>query len=300
MLYLLNKLFPTAVDDPYYLWLMWAKLYTGQVVRYFFFAGIGFLVFYYLWRSYWQPRKIQTRSPKRERMLEDIGFSLSSLLVFSVVIMGIHLATQRGLTRLYMDPAEYGWAWLVVSVPVMLFWHDTWFYWTHRFMHWKPIYKTVHAIHHRSTNPTPWTAFAFHPLEAILEIGFIGIVFILPLHPITLVIIGIHQMTFNVLGHSGFEIFGRRFHTTGWFRFFNTPTHHNQHHQKFNCNYGLYYNVWDRWMGTNHATYTDHFVQVVERAEAERTERTERAERRPEDVALTPIHAGNSADNRPL
>lgn len=27
--------------------------------------------------------------------------------------------------------------------------HDTWFYWTHRFLHLRPIYKYVHFEHHR-------------------------------------------------------------------------------------------------------------------------------------------------------
>jgi len=26
--------------------------------------------------------------------------------------------------------------------------HDAWFYWTHRLLHWQPLYRSVHRIHH--------------------------------------------------------------------------------------------------------------------------------------------------------
>lgn len=27
--------------------------------------------------------------------------------------------------------------------------HDAWFYWTHRVLHWGPLYRHVHYIHHK-------------------------------------------------------------------------------------------------------------------------------------------------------
>lgn len=37
------------------------------------------------------------------------------------------------------------------------------------------------------------------------------------------------------------------------------------HHKYFNCNYGLYFNIWDRIMGTNHENYFDTFREVTHR-----------------------------------
>jgi sterol desaturase/sphingolipid hydroxylase (fatty acid hydroxylase superfamily) len=37
-------------------------------------------------------------------------------------------------------------------------------------------------------------------------------------------------------------------------------THHALHHEKFGANFGLYFNVWDRLMGTNHRDYECRFV----------------------------------------
>jgi sterol desaturase/sphingolipid hydroxylase (fatty acid hydroxylase superfamily) len=49
-------------------------------------------------------------------------------------------------------------------------------------------------------------------------------------------------------------------------RWHNTSVHHNQHHRAVDCNYGLYYNLWDRLMGTNHPEYDDTFEAVAARA----------------------------------
>ncbi|MCX6197873.1 MAG: hypothetical protein NTY88_01450 [Bacteroidetes bacterium] len=48
-------------------------------------------------------------------------------------------------------------------------------------MHLKKVYPYVHLIHHKSVNPTPWAAFAFHPLEAVGQVLILPImVFAMP------------------------------------------------------------------------------------------------------------------------
>jgi lathosterol oxidase len=71
------------------------------------------------------------------------------------------------------------------------------------------------------------------------------------------------QIAFNVLGHCGYEIFPRWFLGSGAGRFLNTPTHHAMHHEKVGANYGLYFNVWDRLLGTNHPDYERRFAKVT-------------------------------------
>ena len=53
--------------------------------------------------------------------------------------------------------------------------HRRAFYWMHRFMHLPGIFKAVHKVHHLSHNPSPWAAFSFHPLEAIIEAGILPV-----------------------------------------------------------------------------------------------------------------------------
>ena len=48
-------------------------------------------------------------------------------------------------------------------------------------------------------------------------------------------------------------------------KFFSTPTNHIQHHDSFKGNFGLYFNLWDRWMGTNHPDYEKRVREVTSR-----------------------------------
>ena len=73
----------------------------------------------------------------------------------------------------------------------------------------------------------------------------------------------------NVLGHTGYEFFPPWLMNTPLKWFFNTPTNHAMHHEKLRGNYGLYFNLWDRLMGTNHADYEARFREVTTRPRPE-------------------------------
>lgn len=56
------------------------------------------------------------------------------------------------MTKLYSGPllATPGDVLYTLATVVALdYLHDAWFYWTHRLLHWKPLYVHVHYIHHR-------------------------------------------------------------------------------------------------------------------------------------------------------
>jgi sterol desaturase/sphingolipid hydroxylase (fatty acid hydroxylase superfamily) len=40
-------------------------------------------------------------------------------------------------------------AYVAVCVVLLDVLHDAWFYWTHRALHWRPLYRAVHWEHHR-------------------------------------------------------------------------------------------------------------------------------------------------------
>jgi len=67
----------------------------------------------------------------------------------------------------------------------------------------------------------------------------------------------------NVLGHLGYEFYPRNFVANPLTNWNNTSFHHNQHHQKFNCNYGLYFNWWDKICKTNHIEYQKQFEEFT-------------------------------------
>lgn len=209
-------------------------------------------------------RRISRRSPTARQILREMLHSVRSIAIFGVVTAFIVYAYIHGWTMLYRRVDDYGWTWFFASIVVMIVMHDAYFYWTHRLMHHKRLYKLFHHTHHLSTNPTPWAAYSFSPLEALVQAG-IGplIVFTIPTHGLAFATFMLWQIGFNVLGHCGYEVFPRWLLRSPLGCVLNSITHHSQHHEKFQANYGLYFNYWDRLMGTNHRDYEKRFTEVT-------------------------------------
>jgi sterol desaturase/sphingolipid hydroxylase (fatty acid hydroxylase superfamily) len=220
--------------------------------RYTFFASLAFIVFYLWKKELFQATKIQSLFPKAKDYQREIAYSALTVLIFGVVAAFI-LRSQaiRPYTQLMANPDLHGWIYYFLVFPMMLFIHDTYFYWAHRWMHIPFWYRKVHSVHHRSTNPSPWAAYAFHPWEALLEIGILPVfVFGLPVHRTHILLFFLFMIAYNVYGHLGFELYPQGFEKTRIGRWINTSRHHNLHHSRFTGNYGLYFLFWDRWMGT--------------------------------------------------
>jgi Delta7-sterol 5-desaturase len=240
-----------------------ALIYGMVLLRYLLFAGAAY-GFFYIWKKKKYLRlKIQSRFPDQKNINREVMYSLMSLFIFACVGGGVFVLSKAGYTKIYGDIHQHSMGYFLFSVVVFILLHDTYFYWAHRFMHWDRIYKYVHRVHHLSTNPTPWASFSFHPIEAFLEVAILPVmVLLIPLHPFAILTWVLYMTLLNVLGHLGFEIFPSGFTTGVITRWHNTSVHHNMHHHYVRCNYGLYFNVWDRIMGTNHANYTEQFEKV--------------------------------------
>ena len=132
-----------------------------------------------------------------------------------------------------------------VILPI---WSSFHFYWVHRLLHWPPLYKLAHALHHRNVNVGPWSGIAMHPIEHLLFYTNFLIHFVVPSHPLHVLFHGYVQSTHPVFSHSGFEeivLDGKPRMTAGAF-------FHQLHHRYFECNYGTVEMPWDRWFGSYH------------------------------------------------
>jgi len=241
-------------------------LFLVILLRYLIIAAAAFFVFYQIKRRTWRYRKIQVRFPLANDYKREISYSLLTALIFALIGYGLFMTPIRPFTQLYTNLDEYGIAYFFISIIIILLLHDTYFYWTHRLMHHPRVFKFFHRVHHQSTNPSPWAAFAFHPLEAIVEAGIVVVIaFIMPVHPLAIALFLLIMMLYNVYGHLGYELYPKGFSTSKLGRWLNTSVNHNQHHQFFQGNYGLYFLWWDRWMGTLRSDYDQHFEEVKSR-----------------------------------
>ncbi len=241
-----------------------------MTVEYLLFTGLVFLVLY-VWsrKKYWYA-KMQQRYPENKQIVREIKYSVYSLFISGAVILLVTWANTRGWTLVYKKIDQYGYFYFFISPLLMIVIHDAYFYWTHRLMHWKKIFKYVHRTHHLSINPTPFSAQAFHPIEALIQVGIIPLVaFTIPNHVAMITAFILYSTLMNVAGHCGFEFLPKKFIHNKILKWHNTASHHNLHHRFFNNNFGLYFNFWDRVMKTNYAGYEVYFEKLAdERAQA--------------------------------
>ncbi len=241
----------------------WLINATIIYLRYLIMAGLAFLLFY-RFRKASQKRKIQSKLPAKAAVMGELKHSLLTAAVFALVGLLIYQLRVWGYSRIYLDLDAYGWWYLPFSFILLAVIHDTYFYWMHRALHHPRLFPIFHKVHHQSWNPTPLASLAFHPLEALLEIAVIPmVVLVIPFHPLVLLLFATWSLAWNILGHLGYELFPKGFveHPIG--QWFNTSTHHNLHHARSNGHFGLYFNFWDRVMGTNFEDYHQVYKKVV-------------------------------------
>ena len=138
--------------------------------------------------------------------------------------------------------------WFILLFLLTPIWISFHFYWVHRWLHWPPLYRLAHALHHRNTNVGPWSGLSMHPVEHVIFFSSILIHFILPSSPVHILFHMQHQSLTAATSHTGYEamlIKDKKHLALGTF-------HHQMHHRYFDCNYGNLEMPWDKWFGSFH------------------------------------------------
>ncbi|MFE4104724.1 sterol desaturase family protein [Almyronema epifaneia] len=245
-----------VIRDVGYYWLVFLAFILG---RYFLVAGGAFWLFCSGNKSTVWDQTI-SRSQRWHLIRQDIALSVSSAFVFALLAALIMIAYKAGSTRLYSSIDQYGWGYLALSFGAILVLQDTYFYFTHRILHHPQLFKRIHQGHHRARIPTPWTSFAFEPGEALIHgLFFVGLVYVMPLHFLTLIAALVTMTLWAIATHLGFELIPPGFSLPWLRRGLIGPVHHAIHHRKHQVHLGLYFTFWDRVLGTTDSAYLDRY-----------------------------------------
>jgi len=267
--YILKEESPVSDDDysvKRQFLVMWGFLYFGALFVYFAMACCTYFMFFIERDSekhrnnpggnaaWWKFDAVQVRW--------EIVTSIWSLAIMSGMTVPIELAVMyKKIGFVYDSIDDYGWTYLLLSPFLFVAFTDCLIYFIHRGLHWGPFYA-IHKMHHNYKNTTPFSAFAFHPLDGYAQgLPYHLFVLVLPMHnvmyAVTLSIVGL--WTINIHDRMSLHLYG-----------VNDAAHHTIHHTKFNYNYGQYFIFWDWLCGT----YMDPFkvapYTLMEEAEKER------------------------------
>jgi sterol desaturase/sphingolipid hydroxylase (fatty acid hydroxylase superfamily) len=137
---------------------------------------------------------------------------------------------------------------LTVMTIGFFFWSTFHFYLNHRLLHWPPLYRAAHQLHHRNVNTGPWSGISMHPLEHLIYFSVFFLWWVVPVHPVIVILTGLYQGVGPAISHSGFDqlvLKGRTRVTAG-------DHFHHLHHKYFEVNYGNTPTPLDKVFGTWH------------------------------------------------
>jgi sterol desaturase/sphingolipid hydroxylase (fatty acid hydroxylase superfamily) len=222
---------------------------VALILGYVFLAGTTHFLLRCVFRRHFEKRYLNRHQPSRSDVRREIFNSFRTMVLYGLLITLLLVGQKAGMFHLYFSVRERGVPYFLFSIVVLVVLNDTYYYWMHRLMHQPFLYKTVHATHHKSLNPTPWASFSFSPWETcLLGLYIPAIAYFFPMHALAGCLAFYVQMFHNVLGHAAHELMPPGLVKVS---LSNTVAHHQAHHEWFNCNYGLHFQWWDKLMGTS-------------------------------------------------
>lgn len=168
-----------------------------------------------------------------DQVLDNMFWSLVSGVTFwtffESLTWWIYASGKQPMLSIEQHPVYF-----VVMLWSVLFWNTAHFYITHRAIHWGPLYKNVHELHHRNINIGPWSGLAMHPVEHLIYFSPPVLWWFVPVHPVVIMVTILFVGLSPALTHAGFHHLvlkgGKLIYLGDWF--------HQLHHRYFNVNYG--------------------------------------------------------------
>ena len=142
---------------------------------------------------------------------------------------------------------------MAIQISIMFVMEDTWHYWFHRCLHYGPLYKRIHKMHHTYSAPFGLAAEYASPIETmLLGLGVVGSPILLlsvtkDLHMLTMYVWIILRLFQAIDAHSGYDFpWSLRHFLPVW----AGADHHDEHHEQFIGNYASSFRWWDYMLDT--------------------------------------------------
>ena len=195
----------------------------------------------------------------RDQVWDNIFWScISGVTLWTGYEVFFMWSYANDLLPFYLDWREHQ-IWFVLIIVAIPFFDSAHFYFIHRLLHWKPLYRVAHAVHHRNVSTGPWSGFSMHPLEHLIYLSNVLIHVLFASHPIHI----FFHLQWNAIGagvsHTGYESLTVR----GKPMIYLSPFHHQLHHRLYNCNYGNGLVPMDKLFGSDHDG-TDEAWRVIQ------------------------------------
>lgn len=211
--------------------------------------------------------KIQNPERQKPQPKLELAFSAATMIVQILLMTFIFWGVQKSYFKIYSGFGSQGYTKEILAFIAYIFFYDAYFYWSHRLLHVPWLYRSVHHVHHRSLNPTPFASFSFHPVESVINVlYFLPFVFTFSMSLQLFIFLLILTDFSNLMGHLGYDLIPRRLMKSRWGNWLTTPTHHNLHHQYSRSNYALYFKWWDTKFKTLHPRTADEFFRVKDQS----------------------------------
>lgn len=250
------------LTDPLIFILVTLLMFLVIVARYILVAGLFHFWFYILRKNQWDNRRLGKKKIEKKQFYREAKWSFITSLIFAVAGSLTALLWQKGYTRLYFNVNDYSLWYLPVSLIVSMLIHETYYYWLHRWMHLPKVFRLLHKTHHNSNTTSAWTAFSFHPFEAVLQAIILPVTIIFIPINIYVLLLQLTIMTFSsVINHLEIETYPANFHKHFAGKWLIGATHHSLHHKQFKYNFGLYFTFWDKWRHTESPQFPSVFEE---------------------------------------
>ena len=142
----------------------------------FLYTGFWHVVLYF---NNWGTRPFKAnRKYKWSKLLHNMTYSLLGCLQWSLWDCIFIRCYASGRLPYMTDEEVYGSARGVLIFIAWFFfvplYRDLHFYFAHRFLHIKTLYKYAHSIHHRNTDVEPFSGLSMHPVEHLYYFSCVG------------------------------------------------------------------------------------------------------------------------------